>query len=172
MSETQTTAAAPEATPPAIPANLTGKIREYETNIVLRPDLTEDQVEKFREKIRALVARDGGKVIKFKTWQKKKLAFYIKNFKTGVYVYVHYVGPTQLAAELERNLRISDENLRYLTVKLADSASLEKAVEADEKFAGDAEERPPREDRPARAGDEGGFEGEKQEEGTDEGGEE
>ena len=151
MSETQI-APATEAAPVAVAAGLAvGTTREYETNILLRPDLTEDQVEKFREKIRALVARDGGKVIKFSTWQKKKLAFFIKNFKTAVYIHVHYVGPTALAAEVERNVRIADESLRYLTVKLADKADPNRAVEQDVKFAGDAEERPPREDRPARS---------------------
>lgn len=171
MSETQI-APGTEAAPAAVAAGLAvGTTREYETNILLRPDLTEDQVEKFREKIRALVARDGGKVIKFSTWQKKKLAFYIKNFRTAVYIHVHYVGPTALAAEVERNIRISDEALRYLTVKLADKADPNRAVEQDVKFAGDAEERPPREDRPAR--DDAAIDGEKADDvGGDEGGEE
>jgi small subunit ribosomal protein S6 len=141
---------APEALPiPAGPVFPEGtKLREYETNIVLRPDLGEEASEKFRQRIRALIVGNGGKALKFSTWNRKKLAYLIEDHRYGVYVHVHYVGPSKLVAEIERNLRNTDEVLRYLSVKLADETDANRPAEADAKFAGDAEnERPPREER-------------------------
>jgi small subunit ribosomal protein S6 len=167
--DTQTTPAAEGSAPAAIVIPPGTKIREYETNILLRPDFGEENSEKFRTRIRDLVAKNGGKVIKFSTWNRKKLSYSIQDHRFGVYIHVHFIGPSALVAELERNLRITDDVLRYLSVKVADRADPEKPVEADVKHAGDAEvERPPREERERR--DEFGGEGDLGE-GGDEGGE-
>jgi len=146
----ETAPAAPPVDVPTFPEGT--KLREYETIYALKPDLADDAVEKFKERIRALIHRDGGKVIKFAIWGKKKTQFEVQKQTRAIYTHVHYLGPSALVAEVERNLR-NDENLiRYQTVKIAEETDASKPVEPDTKLAGDADqpERPPREERERR----------------------
>lgn len=128
------------------------KFREYETIYALKPDLTDDLVERFKERIRALIHREGGKVIKFTIWGKKKTQFEMQKQSRAIYTHVLYLAPAKLVAELERNLRNDETLIRYQTIKLADETDASKAVEQDVKMAGDADqpERPPREERERR----------------------
>lgn len=153
---TEATAAAPEAapTPPPAPVDVPTfpegtKLREYETIYAMKPDLGDDVVDKFKERIRALVNREGGKVIKFAIWGKKKTHYEIAKATRAIYTHVHYLGPSKIVAELERNLRMFDDVVRYQTVKIAEETDANRPVEQDIKLAGDADqpERPPREER-------------------------
>lgn len=150
MAETTTQATGTEQAAPPAPVFPEGtKLREYETIYLVKPDLGDDAVDKFKERIRALIAREGGKAIKFSIWGKKKTHFEIAKATRAIFTHVHYVGPSKLVAELERNLRIADEVVRYQTIKLAEETDANKPVEQDVKMSGDADqlERPPREDR-------------------------
>ncbi len=90
-------------------------MRKYETLIVLRPDLEEgirnEMIEKFREIISA-----EGEVTNVDEWGNKKLAYEIEKLREGYYVLVEYNAETTLPKELERNLKISENVLRYMTV--------------------------------------------------------
>ncbi len=96
---------------------------EYETTVVLRPDLGGDAIEATLDRVRDVVKGGGGKLLGIDHWGKKKLAYEIDKHGRGVYVHTHYLGKGGLVAELERNLRISDTVVRYLTVKLAEQVS-------------------------------------------------
>jgi small subunit ribosomal protein S6 len=107
-------------------------VREYETIYVLKPEFEDPQVLEVIEKMRGLVAREGGKTIKISNWGKKKLAYEVKANQKGVYVHHLYVGGPKVASEFDRNLRIMDPVILHQTVVvnrqvLADS----RAVEAD-----------------------------------------
>ncbi|HEY5677115.1 MAG TPA: 30S ribosomal protein S6, partial [Myxococcales bacterium] len=54
------------------------RLREYETIFLIRPDLADDLVDKIVERMRGIVHRDGGKVIKVENWGKKKTAYEVK----------------------------------------------------------------------------------------------
>lgn len=147
---TQTTVSTDTAAPLPAPTFPEGtKLREYETIYALKPDLGDDAVERFKEKIRALIHREGGKVIKFSIWGKKKAQYELHKQTRAIYVHVHYLGGSKMVPELERNLRMSDDVVRYQSVKIADETDAAKPVEQDVKLAGDADqaERPPREER-------------------------
>jgi len=92
---------------------------EYETTLVVRPDVSGDAVEGTLDKVRDAISKTGGKLLAINHWGKKKLAYEIKKQSRGIYVHTHYLGGGELVAEIERNLRISDSVLRYLTVNLA-----------------------------------------------------
>jgi small subunit ribosomal protein S6 len=157
---TPTTAAEPAATPAPAAAPLAPaptfpegtKLREYETIFLLKPDLGDDAVEKMKERMRGLIHREGGKAIKFSIWGKKKAHYEIEKQTRAIYVYMHYLGGSPIVAELERNLRMFDDVVRYQTIKLANETDASKPVEPDTKLAGDADqvERPPREERERR----------------------
>ena len=93
---------------------------EYETTVVMRPDIGGDAIEATLDKLRGHVS-SGGKLIAIDHWGRKRLAYEVKKHNRGVYVHTHYLGAGQMVAELERDLRLSEDVLRFLTVRLADS---------------------------------------------------
>jgi small subunit ribosomal protein S6 len=120
------------------------RLREYETIFLVKPDLTDDTVDKLKERVRGIVSREGGKVIRFTVWGKKKTAYTIAKQPRAIYVHANFLGDTRLVAEIERNLRNYDEVTRYLSVKLADEVDPEsRPVLEDLKLAGDVEETRP-----------------------------
>ena len=120
------------------------RLREYETIFLVKPDLTDDSVDKLKERVRGIVDREGGKVIRFTIWGKKKTMYPIAKQPRAIYVHAHYLGGPALVAEVERNLRNLDEVTRYLSVKIADEVDPEtRPVLEDVKMAGDVEETRP-----------------------------
>ncbi len=128
-------------------------VREYETVFLVKPDLTDDNVDKLKERVRGIVDREGGRVIRFTVWGKKKTMYPIAKQPRAIYVHAQYLGGSALVAEVERNLRNFDEVTRFLSLKLADQVDpTSKPTLEDIKMAGDVEERP---GTPEREG--GGF---------------
>ena len=118
------------------------KMREYETVFLVTLDLTDDNVDKVKERVRGIVSREGGKLIRFTIWGKKKTMYPIAKQPRAVYVHSHYLGSSQLVAEVERNLRNFDEVTRYLSVKVAEDIDPEtRPVLEDQKLSGDVDDK-------------------------------
>lgn len=92
--------------------------REYETIYILRPDVDNEAAEKIVERAKDVIARLDGTLTKLDNWGKRKLAYPIQKNTRGIFVYLKYVGFNDLVAELERNLRLLDEVVRFQTVLL------------------------------------------------------
>ncbi len=92
--------------------------REYETIYILRPDVDNETAEKVVGRARDVVKRLGGTLTKLDNWGKRRLAYPIEKNRRGIFVYLKYVGFGDLVAELERNLRLLDEVVRFQTVLL------------------------------------------------------
>jgi small subunit ribosomal protein S6 len=151
QADTQTTGGAPQHAAGA-------RLREYETIFLVRPDLADDLIDKIVERLRGIVHRDGGKVIKVENWGKKKVAYEVKKHLRAIFVRFLYLGGTHMVAEFERNLRMTDDVLKYQSLKIADDVDpATRQVEQDVKLPGDPEvpERVPREAEPFA--DERGF---------------
>jgi small subunit ribosomal protein S6 len=106
----------------------TPRAREYETIYVLRPDVAKDSAARIATRVEEVVGRENGRLTLVETWGRRQLAYPVTKFKRGVYVYVKYVGGGSLVTELERNLRMLDDVLKYQTVKLRediDAATVE-----------------------------------------------
>ncbi|AKF82786.1 30S ribosomal protein S6 [Myxococcus sp. MISCRS1] len=132
------------------------RLREYETIFLVKPDLTDDNVDKLKERVRGIVDREGGKVLRFTVWGKKKTLFPVAKQPRAIYVHASYLGGSKLVAEIERNLKNLDEVTRYISVKKADEVDPDtRPVLEDLKLAGDVEETRPG----APADREGGFRG-------------
>jgi len=119
------------ATAAAAPA--TRWAREYETIYILRPDVDNAAAEKIVDRAKDVIARLDGTLTKLDNWGKRKLAYPIQKSNRGIFVYLKYVGYGDLVAELERNLRLLDQVVRFQTVLLQediDPASV--AVDPDE----------------------------------------
>jgi small subunit ribosomal protein S6 len=103
-------------------------IREYEFTVISRADLPETETSKLLSKYEGLMTKDGGQILKKDVWGSKKLAYPInKNFK-GVYTHYDFFGAPEHVKEIERLMRIDENVLRYMTVKLGDEGS-EEAIE-------------------------------------------
>ena len=96
-------------------------VNEYETTLVLTPDLGGDAIESALDRVRDSIKKLDGTLLAIDHWGRKKLAYPIDKQTRGIYVHAHYLGKDMLVAEIERNLRISDSVMRYLTVRLDDS---------------------------------------------------
>ena len=90
---------------------------EYETTVILRPDLGGASIEKNLDRIRSVVAAEG-KMLNINHWGQKRLAYEIEKHRRGIYVHTHYLGRGPMVSEIERGLRLSEDVLRFLTVKL------------------------------------------------------
>jgi small subunit ribosomal protein S6 len=104
----------------------------YETMYILRSDLGEEQVDQAVTKYQNLLREQGAENIEIQNRGKRRLAYEIKRQREGVYVQMNYQGPGAMVAPLERAMRLSEEVIRYLTIKqeVADEASEVEAAQA------------------------------------------
>lgn len=108
-----------------------GAQREYETVFILRPETNHDTLGVLNSRVRSIVEQLGGKVLKLENWGKRKLAYEIKKQLKGIYMYWRYLGTTDMVAEIERNLRMMESVIRYLTIKMDENvipATMESTV--------------------------------------------
>jgi small subunit ribosomal protein S6 len=100
-------------------------LREYETIYVLRPDISDVDADRVTERMVNVIREHNGKVVAINNWGKRKLAYEIAKNQKGIYVHWRYVTEGAAIQELERNLRLFEPVLRFLTVKLNDDVDVE-----------------------------------------------
>ena len=93
-------------------------LREYDFTIITKGDLPEAEAFKVLEGYEALMTKDGGQILKKDVWGNKKLVYPINKSFRGNYVNYDFVGTPANLAEMERLMRIDDNVLRHLVVKL------------------------------------------------------
>lgn len=96
-----------------------GQQAYYETMYILRPDIPENEVEGHVGKYREVIIKSDGGVIDTQMRGKRRLAYPIGKYIEGIYVQLHHSGDGQQVSVLERAMRLSDDVIRYLTVKLS-----------------------------------------------------
>jgi small subunit ribosomal protein S6 len=106
--------------------------REYETIFILKSDVTRENSESISTRVNDVVTREGGKLTRLENWGRRRLAYPVNKQKRGVYVYMKYIGRGGLVSELERNLRMLDDVVKYQTVKLREEVAQEGVVVAAE----------------------------------------
>ncbi|MFH0913788.1 MAG: 30S ribosomal protein S6 [Chloroflexota bacterium] len=93
-------------------------LRSYELTVILKPEATEETEKAILENISKLVTAKGGTAPEVTRWGKRRLAYPIKHSTEGIYILMRFQGKPALSRELEANLRISEEILRHLLVKV------------------------------------------------------
>ena len=93
-------------------------MRDYELTVVFSPEIAEEDLPAEIERVNDLIAQKGGIVGEANRWGRRRLAYPIKRHREGNYVLTPLKLQADVAAELERNLRGSDQILRYLLVKV------------------------------------------------------
>jgi small subunit ribosomal protein S6 len=107
-------------------------MRRYECVVILDHELPDDDIRNFTEKYTQLIKASSGEVIKIEDWGVKRLAYLVNKRDKGRYILFDFVGIPSLISEMERQLKISDEVMKYLSVKLEDSVDLEAFKAAKE----------------------------------------
>lgn len=105
-------------------------MRRYETIIITDTDVAEDARKALTAKIGELMAAEGGYLIKQDDWGVRKLAYEIRKKPRGFYTLFDFCGNGALVDEMERQFRIDDRVLKYMTVVLDKEADLD-AIKAD-----------------------------------------
>ncbi len=106
-------------------------IESYEMIYILRPDLNEEQVQQEVNKYREFLSQYSLENLEVKIWGKRRLAYSIKRFNDGIYVQMNYQADGKHVAPLERAMRLSDEVIRYLTIKLPKVATTPPEAEIE-----------------------------------------
>jgi small subunit ribosomal protein S6 len=91
-------------------------VRQYETGFVLSPTLSEEETVQFVQQMAEIVAQKKGRMVKQDIWGKRRMAFPIKRFQEGVYVFFTYEGAGDVSAELERRFKQTETVIRFMTV--------------------------------------------------------
>ena len=91
-------------------------MRKYETLLIARPDLEEDQIKALLDEISALIVREGGTVNRVDTWGLRRLEYPIKHQESGHYAVFYFESGSGVVKELERVAGIKDEVLRAKTL--------------------------------------------------------
>ena len=89
----------------------------YETMYILRPDIAEEEVIKHIEKYNKTLENNGGKVLDSQMRGKRRLAYPIAKHREGIYVQLSHQGDGQHIAKIEKAMRLSEDVIRYLTIK-------------------------------------------------------
>jgi len=118
--------------------DIPGRKREYETIFILRPDIANETIGTVNQKIRGVIDAGDGRLLKIENWGRRKMAYEVKKQLKGVYLFWKYLGDPGLVEEVERNLRLSDQVIRYYSVKVAENVDVASRTTevTDETFAG------------------------------------
>jgi small subunit ribosomal protein S6 len=92
--------------------------RIYEELFIIRPDEPEEQIDQLIEQLTVLIANHGGNVDKSEKWGVRKLAYRVDKRTEGFYVLLQFTAKPETVHELERRLRVSDQVLKFLTVRV------------------------------------------------------
>ena len=91
---------------------------QYETLFVLHPEIPEAQVRETIDRARRLIEGMGGQVAETQDWGMRDLAYAIRKQSRGIYVLAQYSARPDVVKELERTLKIADEVLRFISVRV------------------------------------------------------
>ena len=100
--------------------------RRYETFFISDPDIGEEKRTQLLDRVKEIIGQYGGHIVEVEDWGVKKLAYEIKKKPRGYYVRVDYLGEGELVHEMERNFRIDDRIMKYMTIILDKNTDLEK----------------------------------------------
>jgi small subunit ribosomal protein S6 len=96
-------------------------LRRYETVVIAHVDLSEDELSGVIARYGGIVTAQKGILVKAERWGKRKLAYLIGKQTRGFYILIDYAGTSAVVTELERNLKIDDKILKFMTILKADA---------------------------------------------------
>ncbi len=92
-------------------------MRDYELTMVVRPDVEDNGLTALLDRVKGYISAAGGQGAQVETWGRRHLAYPIKKITEGQYYLIRTQLPAQAIRDLERNLRLTEEILRFLLVR-------------------------------------------------------
>lgn len=119
----------------------------YESTLIARQDLSRQDISKLTDSLGAIIEQGGGKVVKNEYWGLRSMAYRIRKNRKGHYAMLAIDAPPAAIKEMERNMRINEDIVRALTVRVEDieegpSAMMQQSRGRDEGYAQETEAAP------------------------------
>jgi small subunit ribosomal protein S6 len=95
-------------------------MNKYELGVVIRFGLEEEAFQAEMERVKTLITRFDGVIDKVDEWGRRKLAYPIEKQTDGVYTFITFTSASSAPAEIESRLRLQENVLRYLIIRLED----------------------------------------------------
>jgi small subunit ribosomal protein S6 len=92
--------------------------RTYEIMFIVRPDVEEAEIDKLIEGFSANVTNGGGEVRSVEKMGRRRLAYTVRKFNDGFYVLLNIAAEGSLITEIERRLRVSEQVIKFITVRM------------------------------------------------------
>jgi small subunit ribosomal protein S6 len=108
-------------------------MRRYDLIFIIQPELSEEETKAVTDRYTQIITAQKGIIIKTEDWGKRRLAYDINKQSKGNYILVDFYGPGSMIREVERNLKIDDKILKFLTVKTRDPFDPESLEEERKK---------------------------------------
>jgi small subunit ribosomal protein S6 len=114
-------------------------MRRYESVVILDPDMPDDDTRSFTERFSSVITSSGGDIIKIEDWGTKRLAYLVKKKERGRYILFDFVGTSELIKEIERQFKISEQVMKFLSIKIDDQVDLATFKASEEPAEADSE---------------------------------
>ncbi len=109
----------------------------YESLFIIRPSLTDEDTTALIDKMKGVAEKSGASMMRAENWGRKRLAYEVKRERKGTYAFFYFKGPGPVIAELERAYRLEDSIIKFLTVRLEEEPTPQRAAsEAQEPTGG------------------------------------
>jgi small subunit ribosomal protein S6 len=115
-------------------------MNHYETIYIVNPTLDDDSLKEAIDKFSNLIKKLKGYIVKVNEWGKRKLAYEVKRFDKGYYVVLDFCALPKMVTELERNLKLDDRILKYITVKIDENVDPKDLVSKEKETEDTMEE--------------------------------
>jgi small subunit ribosomal protein S6 len=102
-----------------------GTQRDYESVTILRPETSRQEIADLLTRMQGVFTERGAKLLKIDSWGTRVLAFPIAHCRKGIYLYWRYLGGSDVVAEFERHMRLSDRCIRFYTVRVDENVDPE-----------------------------------------------
>ncbi len=104
-------------------------MKEYETLYLAAPETPSDRIETIHQRLAEAIKTHQGQLLTHFNWGKRRLAYRVEKHHHGIFVYLNYLAPKgDVVAEIERLLKLDDQVLKFITVKLTDQVNVEERL--------------------------------------------
>lgn len=93
-------------------------MRAYEVMYIINSELDEEQLTAVMDKFKGIIENNGGELVKLDKWGKRRLAYEIKRKREGFYVLMNYNGAPEIAHELDRVFKITDDVMKHMILRV------------------------------------------------------
>ncbi len=115
-------------------------MRNYESLYIIHPEIVGDELTALVEKFQSVLTDQSAEIYKLDNWGVRKLAYPIKKVERGCYIQVLFSAEPEVIAEYERRLRLDENILRFLTVKVEGDFQAADAQESGASSQEDSDE--------------------------------